>query len=159
MGLLDFVTKLLDPQKSTGPSKPEPPLRGVPIPPNAKVVRYGVSGEAEVNKDGSRRQRIIRGCRAGDELLLLREPKNPYDENAVALFTLHRQQVGYIPMEVSQAVAASLDAGIRAPAFIAKKLGGTRDKPNLGMMIDIHWPRQERTSRRRSTCRGSTSDS
>ena len=148
MGLLDFVTKLIDPPKSNERPMSAAPLPRVPIPPNAKIVRYAVSGEAQVNRDGSRRQRIIRGCRVGDELLLVREPKNPYDENAVALFTLRRQQVGYIPMEVSQAVASSLDAGIRAPAFIAKILGGTRDKPNLGLMIDLHWPRPERAARR-----------
>jgi len=82
--------------------------------------------------------------------LRLRIERNPHDENAVALFTLYRQQVGYIPMEVSSAIAAELDSGVRAPAFIAKDLGGTRDKPNLGLMIDIHWPPPERTPRRRA---------
>jgi len=38
-------------------------------------------------------------------------------------------------MEVSSAIAAELDSGVRAPAFIAKDLGGTRDKPNLGRDI------------------------
>jgi len=158
MGLLDFVTKLIDPPKSPVRSSSGPPLLGVPIPPKAKIVRYSVSGEAQVNKDGSRRQRIIRECRVGDELLLVREPRNPYDENAVALFTLNRQQVGYIPMEVSSDVAAELDSGVRAPAFIAKILGGTRDKPNLGLMIDIHWPRPERPPRRRTKSPGALDD-
>lgn len=158
MGLLDFVTKLIN--SLSPPDRPPsaPPLRGLPVPQNPKIVRYAVSGEAQVNKDGSRRQKIIRDCRVGDELLLVREPRNPYDKHAVALFTLDRQQVGYIPMEVSSAVAAELDSGVRAPAFIAKVLGGTRDKPNLGLMIDVHWPRPERASRRRTKSPNSSDD-
>jgi hypothetical protein len=81
---------------------------------------------------------------------LVREPENPYDEYAVALFTLRGQQVGYIPAEISSVIAESLDWGIQAPAYVAKILGGTRDKPNLGLMIDIHWPRPGRTPRRAS---------
>ncbi|MGE3909726.1 MAG: HIRAN domain-containing protein, partial [Chloroflexota bacterium] len=131
-------------------SQPRVMIRPLPRPERAKVVRYHVAGEAQVNTDGMRRQRIIKACEVGDELALVREPNNPYDRDAVAIYTLSGQQVGYIPAEIASAVAESLDTGVQAPAYIAKILGGTRDKPNLGLVIDVHWPAPERPHRRRA---------
>lgn len=48
----------------------------------------------------------------GSELKLVREPDNPHDENAVAVFDAEeRHQVGYVPAEEAPRIARRLDAG------------------------------------------------
>ena len=42
-----------------------------------------VAGESFRNEDGTDRQGIIAGCRVGDPLVLVPEPDNDHDENAI----------------------------------------------------------------------------
>ena len=44
-----------------------------------------VIGVTNSNADGSNRQELIRSCRAGQRLTLIREPDNPYDPSAVLI--------------------------------------------------------------------------
>lgn len=48
----------------------------------------------------------------GNALRLVREPNNPYDTNAVAVYDAEGQtQVGYLPREHAERIAKRLDAG------------------------------------------------
>lgn len=142
MNLFDALRNLLDPPKST--SSPA----HVAAPPQAQVKhedaaplveRYAVVGEAQRNLDGSDRQRIIKECKVGDEIRLVREANNPYDENAVALLTARGRQIGYLERETAEDVAALMDDGAHPTAVIAKILGGTGEKPHRGVVIDVRW--------------------
>jgi len=47
------------------------------------------------------KQDAAEGLHQGQSLLLLREPGNQYDKNAVAVHTLSGKQVGYVPKEIA----------------------------------------------------------
>ena len=56
--------------------------------------------------------------RAGDRLLLRREPGNPHDPNAVEIVTEGGEKLGYVPRGAAAALAPRLDAGERIGAAI-----------------------------------------
>jgi hypothetical protein len=58
-----------------------------------------VVGVQHPNKRGPTRHFAIALCRPGDPVELRREPKNPKDENAVAVFNATGIQMGYLSAE------------------------------------------------------------
>ena len=74
-------------------------------------------------------QDAIWHCRKGDRVILIREPKNPHDENAVAVFREDGEQIGYLPRDNAEWVARVIDGGKKVEAKIKWITGGTRDKP------------------------------
>lgn len=55
-----------------------------------------VAGESFANDDGSDRQGIIASCRVGEPLLLVPDPDNTHDENAVRVLRPDGKQIGYL---------------------------------------------------------------
>ena len=51
------------------------------------------------NKRGPARRFELAMCAPGELVELRREPSNPYDEHAVAVFSIRGVQLGYIPSE------------------------------------------------------------
>jgi len=82
-------------------------------------------------------QDAIRPCRQGDRVILKREPENPHDENAVAVFRENGEQIGYLSRDHAEWVARVIDEGKEVEAKIKRILGGTRDKPTRGVVIDV----------------------
>lgn len=108
-----------------------------------KVV--GVTFE---NDDGYNRQEIIRQhCKPGDDLAMAAEPNNPHADHAVAIYVVKRgwfggvkqYQIGYLSDDsgAAQQVFDHAMAGGAAAAEIKNVTGGTRDKPTLGVNIEI----------------------
>lgn len=112
------------------------------------IEELWISGEAQRNADGTSWQQIIKQCRVGETVTLLREPSNRYDGNAVAVLTRHGQ-IGYVARDDAEEVARRLDWGEQPECMIARILGGTRDKPNLGVVITVSWLEDWRTVQRR----------
>ena len=54
-----------------------------------------VHGINHKNDDGSSRQEIIKRCREGEELILVPEPTNKYDHDAVKICRKNGEQLGY----------------------------------------------------------------
>ena len=95
------------------------------------IIAY-VIGVTFANADGSSRQEIIGNCTKGDELILLREPNNPYDMNAVKVCTLRKQgflsrllrrkpvlsQLGYLSEYVASKIAPLMDEGVHVQAVV-----------------------------------------
>lgn len=83
---------------------------------------------AGVTHDG--RQSIIRNLyRAGEldegtELILQREPNNPYDSFAVAVLTKDRQSIGYIPKENARQMSINMNSGMSYRAYVSAVTGG-----------------------------------
>jgi hypothetical protein len=100
---------------------------------NSKVV-----GVTRHNHDGSDRQEIARACSGGERLTLRREPDNPQDANAVAVFRGNGDQVGYLSAGVAEQIAPLLDAGAPVMAVVSEVTGGTPDRPTYGVNIRIH---------------------
>lgn len=89
------------------------------------IIAY-VEGVTFANQDGTRRQEIIRNCNKGDELILLREPGNPYDINTIKVCTLKKRsflsrllrrkpdlsQLGYLSKYLTSRIAPLMDDGV-----------------------------------------------
>jgi hypothetical protein len=54
-----------------------------------------VHGINHKNEDGSSRQEIIKQCHQGEELMLVPEPTNKYDPDAVKICRKNGEQLGY----------------------------------------------------------------
>jgi hypothetical protein len=76
-----------------------------------------VAGESYRNADGSDRQAIIASCRVGEPLLLLPEPDNPHDENAIKVLREDGKQIGYLDAGLAARLASEGDGDYHA--FIA----------------------------------------
>ena len=62
--------------------------------------------------------RVWDELKVGDPLVLMREPDNPHDRNAVRV-EWQGQQLGYLPRVENQAIAAELDRGTPVEARVA----------------------------------------
>lgn len=71
------------------------------------------------------------------------EPQNPYDGNAVRVESTNGSHLGYLSREDAiayrDALTAIADSGAIATCN-AKLIGGTEDKPSIGVMIDVRPP-------------------
>jgi len=101
-----------------------------------------VSGVSHRNADGSSRQKIIERCHPGEIVLLIREPENRYDADAIRVCRQSGEQIGYVPAEHSAHLGEELDisaqgTGRAVVAFISQIRGGTASKPTRGVAIGI----------------------
>lgn len=69
-----------------------------------------------------------------DRLNLVREPQNPHDPKAVAVFTSEGEQIGYVPRRRNRYLSAMMDQGIPVRAHIFNKENST-DQPVIQMRI------------------------
>jgi hypothetical protein len=95
------------------------------------IIAY-IEGVTYANDDGSRRQEIIRNCKKGDELILLREPSNSYDINAIKVCTFKKpgflsrllrrkpvlSQLGYLSKYVASRIAPLMDEGAHVQVVV-----------------------------------------
>ena len=102
---------------------------------------------AGVTKEG--RQRVVTTCAEGEQVFLNREPDNPYDEYAIAVYVARRgllggtkyKQVGYIPSEEAEEIADWMDKGYMAVGIIRYVVGGDAGKSvGLRVRVEIHRP-------------------
>jgi single-stranded-DNA-specific exonuclease len=92
---------------------------------NTKLV--GVSFEG--------RQDMVAGLAAGDPLELKRQPENPKDSNAVAVF-FGTLQVGFIRAAIAQRIAPNIDGGDRYEAVVSGVTGGGEGR-HVGVNIRV----------------------
>jgi len=60
-----------------------------------RIFYAQVHGINHKNDDGSSRQQIIKDCHEGEELVLVPEPDNPVDPDAVKICRKNGEQLGY----------------------------------------------------------------
>ena len=75
--------------------------------------------------------------RAGDLLILEREPTNEFDKNAVKVIWSRGIHIGYIPKQTAISVSELIKDGHKLYAKINEITGGTDDKTNKGINIKI----------------------
>lgn len=80
-------------------------------------LSLAVVGIDYANPDKSNRRFEIALCAPGDPVELRPEPKNKYDENAVAVFSDRGTQLGYLRSERAALIARKLAAGEEAIAL------------------------------------------
>ena len=88
-----------------------------------QAFRTTIAGVTHLNEDGTDRQTILKVLRVGEHLVLKREPSNPHDKNAVAVFRANGQQVGYIPAGDVR-LANHIDSGGTTSARVLAITGG-----------------------------------
>ena len=71
-----------------------------------RVHSIPVVGLNHPNRDGGDRRRILNSSKLkiGDAVTLVREPKNQYDSNAIAVYAINGQ-IGYVPAEMSSTIS------------------------------------------------------
>lgn len=81
------------------------------------------------------RQTILKQLKSGDQLDIVREPKNEYDKNAIMVMTKSGLQIGYIPAKTCINLSKDMDSGSNFKVVI-DQITGT-DKQTLGCNIII----------------------
>jgi hypothetical protein len=89
-----------------------------------KSFRTKVVGVTKKNEDGSSRQKIIKQCRKGDSLFLVRDPANKFDSNAIEVRKKDATMVGYLSGELAEDIAPIMDGGKRLAATVLDVTGG-----------------------------------
>ena len=80
------------------------------------------------------RQDVLARVSAGTPLRLVRQPDNPFDANACALFDPHGDQVGFLNRRLAAALAPAIDAGVDYDIEVADVTGGEGDR-SLGVNV------------------------
>jgi len=94
-------------------------------------------GERFDNEDGTSRQEELRRCLVGEMVHLVREPDNPHDHMAVAIFSERWVQVGYLGRERAQWIGSKMDRGYDVRAIVERVKGARLDGALLGLVIRI----------------------
>ncbi|WP_027001298.1 HIRAN domain-containing protein [Hugenholtzia roseola] len=85
-----------------------------------KPIQTKVMGVRYANPDGSERQKIIAKCKKGDKLLLLPDPLNRYDKDAIKITTLRDEIIGYLDADLALEVRRRLEEGLLVKASICQ---------------------------------------
>ncbi|MCP4619968.1 MAG: hypothetical protein GY844_26460 [Bradyrhizobium sp.] len=80
-----------------------------------------VVGADYPNKRGPSRSFELNICRPGEPVALMPEPKNPVDENAVAVFSARGIQLGYLKAERAPWIGGMLKQGREIAAIFQRQ--------------------------------------
>jgi len=67
----------------------------------------------------------VRGYHVGQRLRLVREPRNPHDANAIAVYTFSGRQVGHLQKETASWFAIELDRNVQVTTIVTAIDPGT----------------------------------
>lgn len=88
-----------------------------------KPFSLAVVGTDHPNKRGPTRRFELQLCRPGEPIELRREPRNPADPRAVAVYSCRGIQIGYIPAERAQWIGSMIDYGRELRAVFQMRTG------------------------------------
>ena len=93
------------------------------LPWHAPDMSLSVVGGMHPNKDGSNRLFEMAMCLPGEPVQLVREPRNPIDPTAVAVFSARGLQLGYLSAERCGWIGARIAQGedIRAVFHVCEQ--------------------------------------
>jgi hypothetical protein len=114
-------------------------LKGAPHP-HIRTIYTKIKGVSFKNPNGASRQQIIRSlCHPGDALLLMRDPNNPVDRNAIGVIRISRgpdgkasfgDLLGYLSKEIAQDLAPFSGDGPVGFAEIIEVTGDLYEQAN-----------------------------
>lgn len=84
---------------------------------SSRQLSLAIVGADYPNKRGPTRRFAIALCRPGDPIELRREPKNKFDDFAIAAFEKGGVQLGYVRSERAAWLAPRMDRGITMMAI------------------------------------------
>lgn len=68
-----------------------------------------IVGVTQFNDKGFPIQMLLRDLNAGDRLIFIRDYGNQYDENAIKIYSLEGDHIGYVSKELAKKIAPFLD--------------------------------------------------
>jgi len=72
----------------------------------------------------------VKSIVAGEQLLLNREPDNPYDPNAIqVLIPAKREMIGYLDRDYARIIAPAFDEGVKFVATVVRLMPQSREHP------------------------------
>jgi HIRAN domain-containing protein len=74
-------------------------------------------------------------ARPGDALELRRDPGNEHDPNAIAVFAVGGDQVGWVPREIAAEIAPAIDAGEPWSALVLREQRASPRDPRTGLTM------------------------
>ena len=77
----------------------------------------------------------VRRLEEEELVLLVREPENPADANAVAVFSKSHRHLGYLPARTAEKVAEFMDSGGRVMASVSALTGGGDRPPGANLLL------------------------
>lgn len=87
------------------------------------------------------RQVIVVQLKVGEEIYLVRDPHNPYDQNAIKVLTRNGRQVGFLNRNIAAVLAARLDHyGQPVKAIVSELTGGYYVGSILGASVKFDIP-------------------
>ncbi|MBE0418286.1 MAG: HIRAN domain-containing protein [Coriobacteriia bacterium] len=87
------------------------------------------------------RGEAIEPLEPGDELVVVREPDNPYDHNACKVTTLDGAAVGYVPKDDARLTARNIpDTG--GIGYVGRVSPPDEDRPTWGLYVWLGHPRK-----------------
>lgn len=95
-------------------------------------------GEWYENEDGTSRQAELARCQPGDVVDLVREPENPHDRMAVAIFTRRGIRVGYLRRDRAVWIGSKLDRGYDVRAIVERVKGTHLPDATLGLVVRVN---------------------
>lgn len=106
--------------------------------PSVRVYDTKVVGVTMANPNGTNRQVIIRRCIPSERLVLLREPTNAYDHNAIKVCRTNGDQIGYISRDIAEWLAPDyMDKGHDVDARVKAVLDAGEEGSTLGCVVTI----------------------
>ncbi|KAH9998504.1 SNF2 family N-terminal domain-containing protein [Russula compacta] len=90
---------------------------------------------------------------AGEQVLLIREPRNKYDRNAIAVQNIGRTQVGHIPRQTAARLAPIIDAGLITVEGTMNEGNSADKRDQIEPMLRWAMPTPARPSSSRSNVR------
>jgi hypothetical protein len=103
--------------------------------PDVRTLHLAVHGVTFRNYDGSSRQGSLRRCVKGEPILLIPEPSNPIDREAVMVCRKTGEQLGYLPRD--SGLAATIRNGEFVSATLDRVTWGEPGNPVLGAILNI----------------------
>lgn len=96
-----------------------------------------VVGERFDNEDGTSRQAEIGGLAPGDPVKLVREPDNPHDPSAVAVFSDRGIRIGYLGADRCGWVGSKIGRGMDVQAVV-ERVAPAGQAGLLGVVIRVN---------------------
>jgi hypothetical protein len=117
------------------PAAPEP---GTDTP-RGRAYPIAVVGEQYPNRDGSDRQSVIQRLQPGAVILLVREPDNPRDPNAVHLTDAQGQGVGYLDRDRAVQISEQLRTGAQITAEVRQVLPPNERRDYWALVLTVYF--------------------
>lgn len=100
-------------------------------------------GEWFDNEDGTSRQTELAECRTGEQVELVREPDNPHDPAAVAIFSRRGIRIGYLRRDRAVWIGSKIDRCYDVRAIVERVKGSHLPGATLGLVIRVNMEGEE----------------